>query len=47
MIALICPECNTEIEVEFLDDCVDCPNCGMPVTKENAGKVIYGEGKDE
>lgn len=41
MIKLICPKCNTEIEVEFLDDIVECPNCETEVSKENAGKVEY------
>ena len=38
---LICPYCNTEIEVQFPDDIVECPNCGKIVNKENAGKVIF------
>lgn len=37
---LICSECNTEIEVDYLNDTVECPNCESTVTKENAGKVI-------
>lgn len=36
---LICSECNTEIEVEFLSDIVDCPNCGAEVSKENCGSI--------
>jgi len=38
---LVCPACNTEVEVEFLSDVVECPNCGMTVSKENAGKVLW------
>jgi len=41
MIKLICAECNTEIEVDCLDDIVDCPNCETEVSKETAGKVEY------
>jgi len=37
---LICPYCNAEIEIQFLDDIVECPNCGEIVSKENAGKII-------
>jgi len=38
---LICPYCNTEIEVEFLMDIVECPNCGVTVSKESCGGVIF------
>ena len=40
MSKFVCPYCNTEIEVEYLDDVVECPNCGEVVSRENAGKVI-------
>lgn len=40
MIVLVCPYCNTEIEVEELDNIVECPNCGNTVSKENAGKIF-------
>ena len=38
---LICPYCNTEIEVEFLTDIVECPNCEEVVSKETAGGIIF------
>ena len=37
---LVCAYCNTEIEVDDLNDIVECPNCGAIVSKETAGKVI-------
>jgi predicted RNA-binding Zn-ribbon protein involved in translation (DUF1610 family) len=39
MIILVCSNCNTEVEVEFLDDITDCPNCGLEISKENASAV--------
>lgn len=36
---LVCATCNTEVEVEFLADIVECPNCGAEVSKENAAAV--------
>jgi len=30
---LICPKCNTEVEVEFVNDCAACPNCGETLSK--------------
>ena len=42
MTRLICPYCGTEIEVEYLDDIVECPNCGETISKENAGGVLLG-----
>lgn len=31
---LICAKCGTEVELEQLDDVVECPNCGADVSKE-------------
>ena len=39
MPTLVCGYCNTEVEIEFLDDVVECPNCGNTISKENS-KVI-------
>ena len=39
MTKLICPNCNTEIESEDLDNYVECPNCQTEVSKENAGGI--------
>ncbi len=41
VIILVCAECNTECEVENLDDITTCGNCGGEVSKENAGAVLY------
>jgi len=43
MYKLICPNCNTEIEVEFLDDIIECPNCEREVSRENAGEIKIEE----
>jgi DNA-directed RNA polymerase subunit RPC12/RpoP len=40
-IKLVCSKCNTEIEVTYLDDIVECPNCGEIVSKENTGAVKW------
>jgi hypothetical protein len=37
---LICAYCNTENEVEYLEDVIECCNCGEELSKENAGKVL-------
>jgi uncharacterized CHY-type Zn-finger protein len=37
---LLCGACQTEIEVRFLDDIVECPNCKAEVSKENCSEVI-------
>jgi DNA-directed RNA polymerase subunit RPC12/RpoP len=39
MTTLICPECNTEVQVDDLNDTTACPNCGFEVNKENAGGI--------
>ena len=39
MTQLICPNCNTVIEIKNLDDIVECPNCGTEVSKESAGGI--------
>jgi len=35
----VCPNCNTEVEVDFLGDVGECGNCGMAVGQDNAGKI--------
>jgi len=37
----ICPFCNTQIEVDDINDIVECPNCKEMVEKENADNVIF------
>lgn len=39
MLILVCSYCNTEIEIEYLSDIVECPNCGEVVSKETAGAL--------
>ena len=39
MIQLICLNCNSVIEVENLNDIVECPNCRTEVSKESAGGI--------
>lgn len=41
--SLTCPKCNTVIDVPFLSDVVECPNCGTSVSKESAGSVNFEE----
>lgn len=39
MTVLVCGECNTEVEVEYLSDITECPNCGAEVRKETCPLV--------
>lgn len=34
MVALVCWNCNQEIEVKYLDDIVNCPRCGETISRE-------------
>jgi len=38
---LICPNCNTENEVALLNDIIECSNCGIELSMENAGKIKW------
>lgn len=40
MIVLICANCNTECEINNLDNIIECKNCGEEVSKENAGSIL-------
>ena len=42
MVILICSECNTEVELEWLDDIAECPNCGAEVKKETCSIAEKG-----
>ncbi len=42
MQAFVCPKCNTVVEIEFLDDIVECPNCKEMIGKEDTAAVING-----
>jgi hypothetical protein len=41
IVILVCNNCNTENEVNFLNDVTECGNCGKEISKESAGAIEF------